>query len=297
MNPKELLETKHIQYLPRGADLVVRCWNPKHEDRNPSMRIDSISGVFNCLSCGFRGNVFEHFGVKTNFLDRKRLGLKSKIQLKLAENVGLTIPENAVIFNRNWRGIRGETFEQFEAFEHSDKQHIGRVVFPIRAISNKIVGFVGRHLTANHNPKYLISPTGAKLPLYPANPSLIHGRIILVEGILDMINLHDKGLTNAVCAFGTRKLTKGKQETADKLNLLKVRGVTGIDILFDGDEAGQKAAAEIKGLCESLEFDVRSDFIEDRDPGELTASEVIELKEMWYGENSFSRDETESYEF
>ena len=38
----------------------------------------------------------------------------------------------------------------------------------------------------------------------------IQGSAILVEGIFDMINLHDKGLTNAVCCFGTNNYNEAK---------------------------------------------------------------------------------------
>ena len=61
----------------------------------------------------------------------------------------------------------------------------------------------------------------------------LQGRIILVEGIFDVINLHDKGLTNAVCCFGVNNVTE------EKLQVLTVSGVEGIDIFLDNDEAGQ----------------------------------------------------------
>ena len=51
-----------------------------------------------------------------------------------------------------------------------------------------------------------------------------------------MINLHDKGLTNTVCMFGVNKLNH------DKLDLLGLQGITGIDIFLDNDTAGHTAA-------------------------------------------------------
>ena len=61
-------------------------------------------------------------------------------------------------------------------------------------------------MTMTEIPKYLISPPQAKLPLYPASVKPIKGRVILVEGIFDMINLFDKGLPNAICCFGTKNM-------------------------------------------------------------------------------------------
>jgi DNA primase len=99
-----------------------------------------------------------------------------------------------------------------------------------------------------------------------------------------MLNLHDKGLTNAVCAFGTKTITK------EKLTLLKVQGVTGIDLFFDNDKAGQDAAEIVKDLAESIGFVVTRISAKVADPGELTASQVIKLGETLYGENCFNRN-------
>lgn len=284
MTPEELLVKKGIKYIPQGGDLTIRCLNPEHPDKNPSLRIDKITGIFNCLSCGFRGNIFSHFGQKPNYLMIKRQKLKDAIHNKLSESVGFDIPLNAVPYEGSWRNISAETYKAFEAFQHSDREHLGRIVFPIRSISGKIVGFNGRHTTLNHDPKYIISPPGAKLPLFPANPEIYNGRIILVEGLFDMLNLYDKGLKNTVCSFGTIKLLgKNRNEAREKLNIFKLKGVIGIDIFFDGDEAGQKAAESIKELCEECELDTRNIYYENKDPGELTALQVIKLKEKLYG--------------
>ena len=102
-----------------------------------------------------------------------------------------------------------------------------------------------------------------------------------------MLNLYDKGLTNTVCAFGTQKVTK------EKLQVLKIQGIQGLDIMFDGDDAGAEAAKKVGELAEAVELDIRTITLKDKDPGELTASKVIKLKEKLYGEDSHSRDEAE----
>lgn len=285
MTPQEILLKKKINYLPKGKDLLVRCLNPEHEDKNPSMRIDTITGIFHCWSCGFKGNIFNHFGQKANQLQIRRHKVKEKIAEKLAENIGLEIPINAIPFQEEWRGISGETFKKFEAFQHNDPNFIGRVVIPIRSAANKIVAFVGRHMTKNENPRYLIYPVKANLPLFPVFPEAIEGRIILVEGIFDMLNLWDKGLTNVMCTFGTSTILGQTSKGPERLKLLKIRGVFGVDILFDADEAGQKAAIQIRDKLENeLEFDVRNYKLKaGTDPGDLTAPEVMRLKERLYG--------------
>lgn len=273
---EDILTSNGIEFRPSGKDYLIRCLNPDHEDRNPSLRVDKTTGIFNCLSCGFSGNLFNHFGEKPDWLQIRREKLKKVINEKLTETVGLSIPENAVPFCQDWRGISAATFKHFEAFQHNNAEFIGRVVIPVRGISGKIVAFCGRH-QGQETPKYLFHPAGAKLPLFPIVKP-VHGRIILVEGIMDMINLHDKGLTNAVCAFGVNKMTD------DKLNILKIQGITGIDIFMDNDEAGQNSAKALIKKLESIDMAHSNiTYGSIKDPGELTALQVIKLKERLYG--------------
>ncbi len=82
MNVEDLLLSKNIPYIPKGKDFVVRCLNPEHEDRNPSMRIDQITGVFNCFSCEYKGSIFKHFGEKANKMEQRRQLIKKKYKKK-----------------------------------------------------------------------------------------------------------------------------------------------------------------------------------------------------------------------
>ena len=279
MDVQQLLEQKKIAFVPVGRDFKVCCLNPEHDDSDPSMRVDRITGIFHCFACGFKGNIFTFFDEKVNFLQQKRELFKRKLHQKLAENIGLELPKNTIPFERSWRNISGKTYKYFEAFEHSDNDFAGRIVFPIRSVAGKILGFNGRALSPEKAPKYLIKPDQSKFPLFPAKVTPVQGRVILVEGIFDMLNLFDKGLRNVVCAFGTQKVTK------DKLVLLKVQGVTGIDILFDNDDAGQEATKKVIELIESLEMTTRTVTLPKgvNDAGELTAPQVLKLMEILYG--------------
>ena len=274
MNVQDLLEKKDVQYTPKGQDFLVRCINPEHNDRNPCMRVDQVTGVFQCFSCEYKGNLFTHFGEKANQLQLKRELLKKRISEKRAESIGLSFPKNAVPYIGNWRNIKPETYKRFEAFNSVDKDFTGRVVFPIRDMSGRIVAFNGRH-TAQGIPKYMITPAGARMPLYPIVKPL-QGSVILVEGIFDMVNLHDKGLENAVCCFGTKNIS------TDKLSMLKIQGIDSIDIFFDGDDAGQQAASKVKELCEEVELVSRNIHLKGTDPGALTETQVHKLRDKLY---------------
>ena len=274
MNVEELLQSKHIPFMPKGKDYVVSCLSPEHDDSNPSMRIDQITGIFHCFSCGFKGNVFVHFGEKASFLHLRRELVKKKIREKRAESVGLPFPRSALPYVGNWRNIKPETYRKFEAFQEHEA-FVGRIVFPIRDISGRIVAFNARHMTGG-TPKYLISPPGARMPLFPAKIDPIQASVILVEGIYDMINLHDKGLTNAVCCFGTRNINE------EKLSILRLQGIEEAIVFFDGDEAGQTAAAKVQEMCENVDLLTRNINVVDIDPGALTENQVEKLKDKLY---------------
>ena len=274
MSVEQLLIKEKISYIPKGADYVVRCLNPDHEDRTPSMKIDQITGIFNCFSCEFKGNIFTLFGEKPNQLQLQREKLKNLIRQKMAESTGLALPSQATPYRGNWRGIKPETYERFEAFTDADPLFVSRINFPVRDITGKIVAFNGRH-TGTGVPKYMISPLGRKMPLFPqVRPR--DGCVILVEGIFDMINLHDKGLTNAMCCFGTQNVNE------EKLSVLSNGGVSHIDIFFDGDDAGQSAAVKVKEMCESIGLSSRNVYLKDKDPGALTESQILKLKRKLY---------------
>ena len=278
MKVDELLQEKRIDFKVSGQDYVVKCLNPDHEDNNPSMRIDSITGIFNCFSCGFKGNLFTHFGAAANFLEIKRQKLKTSIEEKRSASVGFEFPKGFQPYKGNWRGIQPETYKHFDAFMHHDSQYNGRIVFPIRDITGKVVAFNGRHMTMTEIPKYLIYPPQAKLPLYPSNVTPVKGKVILVEGIFDMINLWDKGLTNAICCFGTKNID------TEKLSILKMQKISGVDIMFDGDNAGQEAAEDLKIMAEKVGLIPRNiNLGQNIDPGGLAQAKVSSLRDRLYG--------------
>lgn len=277
MNVEELLAEKDIYFRNSGADFVVKCLSPEHDDINPSMRIDRITGIFNCFSCGFKGNLFKLYGAAENYLDTKREKLRRKIGKVTTDTVGLDFPKDYTPVAFPWRGISAETLIKFEAFKHKDFED--RIVFPLRDIRGKIVAFIGRAIDNRliGKERYMIEPKGVQLPLFPIPIKAIKGRVIMVEGILDMLNLYDKGLRNVLTVFGTNAMNE------QKLSLLKIMGIYGIDIVFDGDTAGQEGASKLADLC--TEMGMNSRVIElhaGSDPGEMDNDRVGKLKDYLY---------------
>ena len=279
MIAEELLRDKKIEYRLSGKDALISCLNPEHDDTNPSMRVDKITGIFHCFSCGYKGNLFTYFGAPSSPLEVRMHRIKEKINKVKSETVGIQLPKD----RHKWKGggirnISEETLDIWDAFTWNVPKFENRIIFPIRDIRGKTVALIGRSLDDFSQQKYYIYPNGVEMPFCPAKVKPIQNRVILVEGIFDALNLWDKGLKNTVCTFGTQ------QVNWVKLSLLKLQGVQGLDIMFDGDEAGVKAAEQAKGLAEKLELSARVVKLRDNiDPGNLTKPEIERLKEKLYG--------------
>lgn len=277
MNVEEVLIKENIEYRNSAADYIVRCLNVDHEDQNPSMRIDRITGIFNCFSCKFKGNIFQHFNLDINYLDIKREKLRRKIIKVITEAKGLEMPKGYISVDFDWRGISANTLIHFRAFKHKDFED--RIVFPITDIRDKIIIFIGR-LIDKRSPdqvRYLIMPKHATIPLYPVPIQSINGRIIIVEGIIDLLNLWDKGLTNIICAFGINAINE------EKIKLLKVMGISGIDILYDGDKAGRDGAKELEKISKELDISTKIIVLkEGTDPGDMDYNTVQKLRRYLY---------------
>lgn len=280
MNVEELLNAKEIYFYPQGKDYVVHCFNPEHDDSSPSTRVDKISGVFNCLSCGHKGNIFDLFNEYRDLNTEKVHAIRRKIREIITCTVGLTIPEGATPFNREFRGIKASTFRELNAFRHSDFED--RIVFPLYDPSKKITAFCARHMLSDASPKYIVYPAEAKMIMFPSIVKPYLGNIIIVEGIFDAINLMDKGLTNVVCLFGTQTLSYNN--ISERLLPILLTGAKSITLILDGDKAGRKAAEDLKNLIKlKTRLAVDSlELAEGVDPGSLSLEQVTQLKAALY---------------
>jgi hypothetical protein len=246
------------------------------------MRIDRITGVFNCFSCGFKGNLFTYFGAPSSPLEVRLHRIREAITKVKSQTVGIQLPKERIRWSGGpLRNISEDTLKIWDAFTWNTPKFEGRIVFPIRNITGKTVALIGRLISeaGMGQSKYYIYPGGAEMPFCPAKVKPIQNRVILVEGIFDALNLWDKGLKNTVCCFGTQQINWVK------LSLLKMQGVQGVDIMFDGDEAGSRAAEAAKGLAEKLDMSARIVTLPpNTDPGNLNRDQIERLKKKLYGE-------------
>ena len=161
--------------------------------------------------------------------------------------------------------IKSQHFSMQEALEMGlvgyDEQRrsayarfIERITFPIRSANGSLVGFGGRTITG-HSAKYVNSPETkffnksrllyaynlAKQSIYKTK------QIIITEGYLDVIMLHQAGFENAVATLGTAL-------TSEHLPLLR-KGEPKIVMAYDGDKAGRAAALKASKLLSAGGFD------------------------------------------
>ena len=115
-----------------------------------------------------------------------------------------------------------------------------RVMFPIIDLRGNVIGFGGR-IMSDIKPKYLNT---SETPVFNKSRNLFalqfaknkaNGQLILVEGYMDVIALHQAGFENAVATLGTAL-------TSEQSNIIK-RYCDEVVICYDSDEAGQKATA------------------------------------------------------
>lgn len=131
-----------------------------------------------------------------------------------------------------------------------------RLIFPFHNTSGRIVGFGGRRLDENDQPKYLNSPESAiyrkgeiLYGLFQAGQKIREKNLaILVEGYFDLLRLVDSGIENVVASSGTAI-------SADQGRLIK-RYSNNVAIAYDSDDAGINAAIRNSQILEAIDLNV-----------------------------------------
>lgn len=177
---------------------------------------------------------FQERGFRDDIIRKFQLGYspdRSDALLKAAQQAG---------FEKKWLVAAGLVKEgehgSFDFFK-------GRVMFPIRDVSGRVIAFGGRTLRADKKiAKYFNSPESAlynkSRVLYgihlAKNQMVKEDRCYLVEGYTDVVAMHQAGVENVVASSGTSL-------TEDQVRLIK-RYTPNIVVLYDGDPAGIRAS-------------------------------------------------------
>ena len=153
-----------------------------------------------------------------------------------------------------------------------------RVIFPIHAVTGRVIGFGGRTLKTDKSvAKYQNSPTSeiydkrhTLYGIYFAKSAIARvDRCILVEGYLDVLSMHQLGIKNVVASSGTSL-------TIEQIRLIR-KFTKNITIIYDGDAAGIKAALRGIGLVLKEGLNVKVILLPDgQDPDDFARSHTLE---------------------
>ncbi|WP_338731624.1 DNA primase [Mangrovimonas cancribranchiae] len=182
--------------------------------------------------------------------------LKKGYKMEFLEKTGLTI-------------VKGD--KHFDRFK-------GRVMFPIKSMSGRVLGFGGRILTNDKKAaKYLNSPESdiyhkskVLYGIYNAKQAIAkEDNCFLVEGYTDVIQFYQTGIHNVVSSSGTAL-------TPEQIRLIN-RLTNNITVLFDGDAAGIRAS--LRGIDLILEQGMNvkvCSFPEGEDPDSFARENTLE---------------------
>ena len=162
-----------------------------------------------------------------------------------------------------------------------------RVMFPVHSVSGRVIAFGGRTLKTDKSvAKYVNSPESeiyvksrALYGIYFAKNSISKlDRCILVEGYLDVLSMHQLGITNVVASSGTSL-------TVDQIRLIR-KFTNNITIIYDGDGAGIKAALRGIGLVLKEGMNVKVVLLPDgQDPDDFSKKHSLEEVQDYISRN------------
>ena len=263
-----------------GSGFLATC--PWHQDRRPSLTVNPERNRVHCFVCNKGADPIAWLEDRQGLSFREaveELARRYSIPLPEQDPEAAARAEAEHQERQRLRQWRSQQEEEFHQALLSDLQTSGpaalylqqrgissetaiawrlglnaqRLMLPIRDGMGRCCGFSGRSLNGEE-PKYRNSLTDLLFRksqlLFGLDQAAaaIHstGEALLVEGPLDVIQLHQAGVNSAVAAMGTAL-------TLEQLQLLQRRGARRLLVVFDGDGAGTRATGKlIAGLRSAL---------------------------------------------
>ena len=191
------------------------------------------------------------------------LGMKYFTDRKLSSDtinsfgLGFSLPySDDLVKYLKQKGYTDELIVKAGLASHDEKRGThdkfwNRVMFPIQDINHRVIGFGGR-VMGEGEPKYLNSP---ETPIFDKSRNLFglnfarssrKDYLILCEGYMDVISMHQAGFKEAVASLGTAF-------TSGQANLLK-RFCNSVILSYDSDGAGTNAALRAIGILREVEL-------------------------------------------
>ena len=280
-----------IKYIANKYNIEVEETERTPEQISEDNEKESLFLVSDFAKNYFKKNLFEEEGktialsylkerkFKKDIIEKFEIGYSVKIKddfskaaldagykLNFLEKTGLTIVKDS------------ENIDRFR----------GRVIFPIKSMSGRILGFGGRILGSSKNlAKYINSPetliyqkSKVLYGIYESKQSIVkNDNCFLVEGYTDVIKMHQSGISNVVASSGTA-LTENQIRLINRLT-------KNITVVFDGDAAGSRAALRGIDLILSQGMNVKiCNLPENEDPDSFVSERSLKEVESYLLENS-----------
>jgi DNA primase len=263
----------------RGAEFLTLC--PWHRDSNASLTVSPRTNRVHCFVCNKGADPIAWLQDRQGLSFREaveELARRYAIPLPEQDPEAAAKAEAERLERQRLRQWRSQQEDEFHQALVSDLEAAGtaaryleqrgispetaitwrlglnasRLMLPIRDAMGRCCGFSGRSLNGEE-PKYrnssgdlLFQKSQLLFGLDKATDAIRRsGEALLVEGPLDVIQLHQAGLDNAVAALGTAV-------TIEQLQRLQRSGTRRLWLAYDGDKAGANATARLIGIARPL---------------------------------------------
>ena len=241
-----------IRYLANKYNIEIIETEETAENIEERNERESLFIINNFASSYFQDTLSQKEEINEYLLERGLSGSTIK-----NFNLGYSIDSQNKFYKKaNENGYSDEYLEETGLIISNDDKKIdrfrGRIIFPIKSISGRVLGFGGRIIDSNKKiAKYINSPESkiynkskTLYGIYESKQFIVKDDIcLLVEGYMDVIQMHEHGIKNVLASSGT-SLTK------EQIILIK-RLTSNIVVLFDGDQAG--LAASLRSIDMILE--------------------------------------------
>lgn len=241
-----------IRYLANKYNIEIIETEETAENIEERNERESLFIINNFASSYFQDTLSQKEEINEYLLERGLSGSTIK-----NFNLGYSIDSQNKFYKKaNENGYSDEYLEETGLIISNDDKKIdrfrGRIIFPIKSISGRVLGFGGRIIDSNKKiAKYINSPESkiynkskTLYGIYESKQFIVKDDMcLLVEGYMDVIQMHEHGIKNVLASSGT-SLTK------EQIILIK-RLTSNIVVLFDGDQAG--LAASLRSIDMILE--------------------------------------------
>lgn len=268
-----------------GNEYALNC--PFHNNMNsPAFSINKKTGLWKCFNpeCDQSGNLSRlssrlggDYHIHREISDDEILALLAEEELTPEEDWNEAMERVSIDYRSDdidkldyliKRGFHPMTLKHFEV-GFSEKK--GMLVIPARNEKYHLIGFIGRATDPNAKPKYRYSKEfPRKGVLFNLNNAKHYESVIVVEGSLDAMAVHQAGFPNVVA-------TLGANVTDEHIQLLNSY-FNEIIIFYDNDEPGFKMRDRIIRECsQKTIYVVDYGKLDAKDPGDLSGEQIAAM--------------------